>query len=119
LPAGRVAHVVFVGENGTLAINDNGYTVYDPKGKEVRKETVEGGDASHIANFIEAVRGSTKLNSEIEEAHKSTLLCHLGNIAHRKGRSLRCDPKNGHILEDKDALTLWSREYAKGWEPKM
>ena len=76
-------------------------------------------DPAHLANFLDAVRGGKPLNSEIEEAHKSTLLCHLGNIAHRVGHSLRCDPSNGHILEDRAAMQLWSREYEKGWEPKV
>jgi hypothetical protein len=31
------------------------------------------------------------------------------------GRTLNCDPNNGHILNDKEAMTLWSREYEKGW----
>jgi hypothetical protein len=41
----------------------------------------------------------------------------LGNIAWRVGRDLKIDPKNGHIIGDKEAEKLWSREYAKGWEP--
>ena len=75
-------------------------------------------DADHINNFLDSIRGSATLASESEEAHKSTLLCHLGNIAHRVGRNLRCDPKTGLVLGDKDALALWTREYAKGWELK-
>jgi len=39
---------------------------------------------------------------------------HLGNIAHRTGRSLQCDPRNGHILNDKPAMAYWTREYEKG-----
>ena len=42
----------------------------------------------------------------------------LANIAQRTGRTLHCDPKNGHILNDADAMKLWRREYEKGWEPK-
>ena len=65
------------------------------------------------------IRGSAKLNSEIEEGHKSTLLCHLGNIAYRAGRVLRCDAKTGAIQADKEASALWTRKYEKGWEPKV
>ena len=119
VPNTKQFDVVFHGENGTLALSDTGYTVYDVKGTELRKVSGAGGDAVHFRNFLDAVRGGVKLNSPIDEGHKSTLLCHLGNIAHRTGRALRCDPQSGRILEDKQAMTLWSREYAAGWEPKV
>jgi predicted dehydrogenase len=119
MPDNRVADVVFHGEKGSLAIHGGGYTVHDPKGKQVRKVAGPGDDVPHIANFLDAVRNGGRLNSEIEEGHKSTLLCHLGNIAHRTGRALRCDPKNGHIIGDQPAMALWSREYEKGWEPRV
>ena len=44
-------------------------------------------------------------------------LCHLANIAYRVGHTLRCDPKNGRIV-DAAAQTLWGRSYEKGWEPE-
>lgn len=116
----RPYHTLFHGENGTLALTDSGYTITDGAGKEVRREKVQASDPIHIQNFLNAIRGgATPLNSEIEEAHKSTLLCHLGNIAHRTGRSLRCDPKNGQIQGDKEAMALWTREYEKGFEPRV
>jgi predicted dehydrogenase len=118
-PGGRPADVVFFGDNGSLALAGGGYAIYDPKGKEVKKVTGAGSDALHIGNFLDSIREKAKLTSEIEEGHLSTLLCHLGNIAHRTGRALRCDPKNGTILGDKEAMLLWSREYEKGWEPKV
>ncbi len=119
LPAGGTADVLFHGENGSLAIRGGGYVIYDPAGKEIRRVGGSGGDEVHLRNFLDAVRGGGRLNAEIEEGHKSTLLCHLGNIAHRTGRALRCDAKNGHILRDKEAMGLWTREYAKGWEPRV
>jgi predicted dehydrogenase len=119
LPGGQPADVIFHGETGSLAIRGDSYTVFDPKGKEVRKVSSPVGEEAHVANFLEAVRGGGKLNSAIEESHKSTLLCHLGNIAYRVGRALRCDPASGHVLDDKQAMALWAREYEKGWEPKV
>ena len=35
----------------------------------------------------------------------------------RVGRTLRCDPSNGHVLEDDEAMQYWTREYEPGWEP--
>jgi predicted dehydrogenase len=119
LPAGKGADVMFVGDSGTLVIDGHGYKVYDPAGKELRQSGGDGGDVVHIRNFLEACRGNGRLTSAIEEAHKSTLLCHLGNIAHRLGRALEIDPKNGHIVGDRQAMDYWSREYAKGWEPRV
>jgi predicted dehydrogenase len=111
----------FHGEKGTLRLSEWGYKLFDEKGKET--ETVNGSDGlkAHITNFVAAVRANDPglLHSEIEEGHKSTLLCHLGNIAHRTGDSLKCDPANGRILNNDEAMKLWSREYEPGWEPKV
>jgi hypothetical protein len=95
------------------------FTVLDMANKPVRTETGTRGDLEHIVNFLDALREgrTTGLACAIEDAHKSTMLCHLGNIAQRTGRALRCDPATGHILEDEDAMKFWSREYEPGWEP--
>ena len=119
-PDGQKSDVIFHGEKGSLRISGGGYTIHDPKGKEIEKSTPGGtSDALHIGNFLAVCRGNGKLTSEIEEGHKSTLLCHLGNIAQRTGRALKCSPKDGKILEDKEAMSFWKREYAKEWEPTL
>jgi predicted dehydrogenase len=116
--------VTFYGEDGAMDIDQaGGYKIYDgPKDKLIREETGKSrGDTEHFANLLDAIRNDepTRLNSEIEIGHKSTLLCHLGNIAHRTGRTLDCNPENGHIQNDKDAASLWKRDYEPGWEPKV
>lgn len=125
--------VVFYGDAGTLVYpGSNSYQIFDGANKLVEdvkddtpydpKNTVSPTailDGLHLANFAEAIRGNEKINAPIDEGHKSTLLPQLGNIAFRVARVLRCNPANGHILNDKEAMALWAREYAKGWEVKV
>jgi predicted dehydrogenase len=117
---GTKYEIVFFGENGSVVLSDAGFTINDPKGKELKKFPGEKvSQMEHFNNWLASIRSGAKLNSEIEDGHRSTLLCHLGNIAQRTGRALKCDAKDGHITGDKDAMALWTREYAKGWEPKV
>jgi predicted dehydrogenase len=114
--------VSFFGEDGSMVIGGGGeYTLYDRNNKETKTESGSRGDIEHIDNFLAAIRNDKPLalNSEITEGHKSTLLCHLGNISQRTGRTLDCDPSNGHILHDEAAMNLWGRDYDKAFEPKV
>ncbi|HMJ64271.1 MAG TPA: Gfo/Idh/MocA family oxidoreductase [Candidatus Binatia bacterium] len=111
--------VTFYGSDGSLIQEGNGYKIFDPKGNEIATGTGPGGDKVHIQNFLDCIRSGQKPNSEIAEGQKSTLLCHLGNIAYRVGHTLHTDQKTGHILNDAEAQKLWSREYRPGWEPKV
>ncbi|MFN8292013.1 MAG: Gfo/Idh/MocA family oxidoreductase [Chitinophagaceae bacterium] len=121
------------GEKGTLVNKGNDdYAIYDEDNKLVKEvKTGAGNEATntisatgnldffHFSNFAESIRGNTSITSPIDEGHKSVLLCHLANIAQRTGRTLHCDPANGHILNDNEAMKLWKRRYEKGWEPKI
>ena len=111
--------VIFYGEKGSLVIAGNNCKILDPKDKVLLELKGEFNDILHFGNFLDAIREEKKLNSEIEEGVKSTLLCHLGNIAYRTGHTVNFDPKTKKIVGDKDATHLWSREYRKGWEPKV
>lgn len=115
---GSMFGIGFYGDNGSLIIDGNNYKIYDPAGKQlVVQNKGFGTHDPHLDNFLSCVRGSGRLNSEIEEGHKSTLLCHLGNIAYRTGHTLDLDPANGHVKNDPAAAALWTREYRQGWEP--
>ena len=115
--------VKFFGDQGAMEIEGSGaYTIFDLRGKGVKTQAAGArGDAEHLANFLNAIRNDDPLscNAEIEEGYKSTLLCHLGNIAHRTGRTLNCESQHGHIVNDPAAMELWGREYEPGWEPKV
>ena len=125
--------VMIYGSEGTALLDGNAYTIYDKKKKIVKQaesgvvadptDTLSASGAEldrvHVANFIDGVRNGTPVNCPATEGHPSVTLLHLGNIAWRTGRSLVCDPTNGHILHDHDAMKLWRRKYESGWEPKV
>ncbi len=119
---GSDGFVNFYGTEGTMTLTEKGaYKLYDAKDKLVREEDGKWDLGDHISNFVDAIRNDEpqRLNSEILEGHKSTLLCHLGNIAYRMGRVLNCRPSDGHIIADEKAMGLWKRTYEPGWEPKV
>ena len=121
------------GDKGTLVnYGNDDYKIFDYDNKVVKEVKSDAKndptnpvsssgnlDLYHFDNFVRAVKGEVKLTSPINEGHKTVLLCHLANIAQRTGRTLHCDPKNGHILNDAAAMKLWKREYQKGWEPRL
>ncbi len=115
----RLPFVSFYGENGCLVQEGDGYRIFDPKGAETASGKGPSGDVVHLRNFIDAIRRDAPLNQDIEEGQKSTLLCHLGNIAYRVGRVIHFDPEKRRILDDPEAEKLWSREYRPGWEPRL
>jgi predicted dehydrogenase len=130
---GNSVGVLFYGEKGSLLIESgNAYKIFDLKSnliKEVKNDIQANAldktgpgmelDALHIRNFFDAIKRGASLNSDILSGHQSTLLVQLGNISQRTGRALNIDPSNGRILNDNEAMKLWSREYEKGWEPKV
>ena len=114
---GTFPFVVWYGTKGTLALEGDGFKVYDLNGKLVdSKVGGTGGDAVHVGNFLNSIRQGTRPSAEIEEGQKSTLLCHLGNIAYRTGRTVNFDPATRQIVNDPEATKLWRREFRPGWE---
>ncbi len=118
------------GDKGTIIADRTGYEIFNKEGKQVRVKKEEeanakgaqdlvgigGLDNYHMLNFLQAIQRDEALNSPISEAHKSTLLCHLGNMAQKEQTALKVDTANGKPQHEK-ALNMWSREYEPGWKP--
>lgn len=130
---GNSVGLIFYGENGSMLIESgNAYKIFDLKNKLVKgvkndfeidprnlQDPSQQLDALHIQNFFDGIKKGTPVISDIDGGYKSTLLVQLGNISQRTGRTLNIDSGNGHILNDADAMKLWSRTYEPGWEPKI
>jgi predicted dehydrogenase len=111
--------VNFHGDKGTLVLTDSECKIYDLNNKVLREIKPRRDDRLHFANFADAIRDGKRLMAEIEDAQHSTMLCHLGNIAGRTGRTINYDAKAGKIVGNREASKLWQREYRKSWEPKL
>ncbi len=58
----------------------------------------------HLTNFFECIRTRQRPNADIEEGHKSTILCHLGNISYRVGgRRVHFDGAKERFVNDEEA----------------
>jgi predicted dehydrogenase len=69
-------------------------------------------DQWHHENFISCVRSRSTPNSDIEEGHRSALICHAANISYRIGnKQLELDPKTERFVNDSDANALLKYEY--------
>lgn len=111
--------VTFYGDRGSLSLEDNSYTICDPQGKASLHAKPSGNVRTHIADFLDCIRNGGRPQADIEEGQKSTLLCHLGNIAYRTGHTIHFDPATRKIVNDPAAQALWSREYRPGWQPRV
>jgi predicted dehydrogenase len=105
---GEGSGLVLYGEKGTLIFDKAGWHVVDGVTASDKPADIE---RPHLRNFIDSVKAGKKTNADIEEGHKSTRLCHLGNIAYRVGRTLNFDGKSETIVGDDEANKLLGRTY--------
>jgi predicted dehydrogenase len=73
-------------------------------------------DPEHKQDFCDAIREGRQPSADIEEGHRSTLLCHLANISYRVGgETLHLDTSSETITNCDRARALWKREYRSPW----
>ncbi len=105
----------FRGERVGVIVNCEGGSMslyrgiaWDNEGKQVASF---GGGGDHFANFISAVRSGRRqdLNAEILAGHRSTSICHAGNISHRLGKKAL----KGHMDSAVKDVPLFAEMYER------
>jgi predicted dehydrogenase len=92
-----------------------GWKIFGRKNKLIEEIKSSGVDLpAHHENFLASIRQGGTPHADIEIHHRSSSLCHLGNLAARVGRTLRFDPKTEQIAGDPEANALLRREYRAG-----
>jgi hypothetical protein len=123
--------LVITGTNGSVLIDPGTYEVYDLKGNKTSEFKMGHANSSadlvgsddmtvaHFANFIAAIRRGDKLTSPVSIGNVAVTMLQLSNIAWEVNRELRIDATDGKIQNDAEAMTMWGREYEKGWAPHL
>ena len=115
--------VSFYGTDGYMEMEaDGAYKIFNSANKMTDSgEKTSDGQPEHMQNFIDCVRANdpSKLNQPILSGHQSTLLCHLGNTAHRTDRVVHSASTDGRWIDDAIPKNLWRREYDPKWEMQI
>lgn len=123
-PYGLTHGTAFIGNNGTLVLNREGWFVQAEKGKmeplELQKD--QGNSLErHMENFLASIKANdpSKLNTPIQQASLTAQVCQLGNIAFRTKELLHWDHKKDRFL-NKAGNDLLKADYNNGYKvPKI
>jgi predicted dehydrogenase len=123
-PYGLTHGTAFIGNNGTLVLNREGWyvTAEGDKMAPVPMQKDQGNSlVRHMQNFVDAIRagnGST-LHTPIQEASKTAQVCQLGNIAFRTREKLSWNTAT-NSFDSKAAKELMTAGYHNGYTlPKL
>jgi len=109
---------LFVGENGWIHVGRRGYLSSFPP--EIVEQPSGEPDASrparnHHQNWLECIKTREQPVCDVAIGCRSTIVSHLGCIAHWTGRSLKWDPVKEEFLGDEEANRMRSRAIRPPW----
>ena len=132
-PYGRREGIAFIGNNGTLVVNRDGYEIMverEAKGysnwgankmEPIEAFKVVSGGPSHLdlatQNFVDAVKknDSSILNTPIASGSVAAINAQMGNIAFKTGRKVYWDAATGLFKNDTEANKLIRATYHNEW----
>ncbi|MEO6361362.1 MAG: Gfo/Idh/MocA family oxidoreductase [Sphingomicrobium sp.] len=116
---GRDHGVAFVGETGTLVVDRGQWRVWPemsdgkPLTTEVPVTAVkDSGVDRHTADFIACIKDRARTPAcPIESAANTAIVCQMGNVAWKTGRTVHWDAKAGKFKGDAKANALITPRY--------
>ena len=112
--------IEFVGTNGILQINRDGYEMFHEHARASRRpyytEKMTGWRATgHHPNFFDCMRSRQQPAADAETGHRAAIYPHLANISYRVGRPIRWNAANEVITGDSEAAKLLTKAYRAPW----
>jgi predicted dehydrogenase len=106
------------GTEGWIEVRDNQWA----SSPESLKTTVIGANEIHLyesndhhRNFVDCIKSRQPTAAPVEIGHRSTSICHLGNIAMRLGRRLHWDPVVERFTDSDEANQMLSKPMRAPW----
>ncbi|MEL6123948.1 MAG: Gfo/Idh/MocA family oxidoreductase [Bacteroidota bacterium] len=132
-PYGRREGIAFIGNNGTLIVNRQGYEIVSEREfngwNQERPEKMKSIESrmpwqaqpplqTHCQNFIAAVKANdhSMLNTPIESGAIAAINAQMGNIALRSGQKIYWDSTTRTFKDNALANKLAQANYHNGWE---
>jgi hypothetical protein len=110
--------IKFEGDAGWISVDDFGTLKAEPRTILEQARVAQEDYAHwnpHHRNFLDCMRTRQQPIAPPEIAHRSTTICHIGNLALRLGRRLKWDPKSEEFIGDREANTMLAREMRDPW----
>lgn len=108
---------LFVGEEGWIHVGRQGYLRSFPEEIVARQEAGPRPHPipDHHHDWLACIRSRGRPACDVEIGCRSTIVSHLGCIAHWTGRPLSWDPAREEFLGDEEANRLRSRTMREPW----
>ncbi len=126
-PYGRTHGVAFIGNNGTLVVDRQGWEVIpETQNGQYKMEAMPpqrggGNDLElHVQNFLECIKTREKPACDIAVAANTAQVAHMGNIAFKTGEKLYWDKQRNQFKNNEEANRLMTPYYRDPWQmPKV
>ena len=109
---------VFVGEKGWIHVGRSGFLQSFPAEIVRDARATLGPDRpvnNHHQNWFDCIRSRQDPACDVEKGCRSTMVSHLGCIAHWTGRALKWDPAKEEFLGDEGANKMRDRPHRAPW----
>ncbi|MFD1769955.1 Gfo/Idh/MocA family protein [Sphingobacterium suaedae] len=119
-PYNRNHGVSFIGNNGTLVLNRQGWEVIPEKDRMEAvpmQKSQDNGLEKHMLNFVEAIQHQDQalLHAPIEAGAHIAIFSQMGNVAYRTGKKLYWD-KTKREFTDGQANRFLAATYHNGYQ---
>jgi len=109
---------LYVGEKGWIHVGRQGYLTAHPR--EILQGPAAQPDArhpvtNHHQNWLDCIKTRRQPACDVAIGCRSTIVAHLGCIAHWTGRALKWDPAKEEFLDDEEANRLRFRAMREPW----